>query len=75
MKQKVDSEDRLSLLDGMLLSFVPKCGQVITVKILADLLFKTCAASFSGLDRDSPRRRKQLACKLMVQPPSVTPLQ
>lgn len=38
----------------MQLSCVPKCGQVITVKILADLFFKNCAASFSGLDRDSP---------------------
>lgn len=54
VEQEMDSDRHLSLLDGMQLSWVPKCGQVITVKVLADLFFKTCAASFSGLDRDSP---------------------
>lgn len=60
VKQEVDSEGCLSLLDGMQLSCVHMCDQVITVKILADLFFRTCAASFSGLDRLT--QEKETAC-------------
>lgn len=41
-------------------NFPVSISQVITVKILADLFFRTCAASFSGLDRLT--QEKETAC-------------